>query len=117
MNTKRTLNPVEGDQEQVFDQLLDDAELLPILKAKLPIRFDGLASESVAIQNQVNRLNHGNSYVVTFTKEPPGNWTKLTPNPGYQVNMNPSRGLSTPSLVERPPSVLAPKGEPKKYAP
>ena len=102
-------------QAKVFDHLLEDAELLPLLEAKHTIVFNGLASES--IQNQVDRLNHGDTFRVTFTKAPPGNWTKLTPNLGYQVNTNPTYGLSNPSLAERPASEVAPKGKPKKYAP
>jgi hypothetical protein len=100
-----------------FDHLLNDAELRPLLEARHEILFQGLASEEQVIQEQIDRLDYGDSYIVLVTKQPPGNCTKLMPRPDYQVNANPSRGLSTLSLAERPPSVLGPKGKPKKYAP
>ena len=105
------------DQQKVFTRLLSDAGLHPLLEAKDTIIFDGLASEAEAIHDQVCQLGYGDSYDVTATKEPPRNFAMLTPKPGYQVNTNPSLGLSKPSLAERPPSELGPKGEPKKYAP
>ena len=99
------------NQQQVFTRLLSDAELHPFLEAKDIIVFDGFANKLEAIYDQVCRLGYGDSYWVTTTKEPPGNFTLLTPNLGYQVNSNPSHGLSRPSLAERPPSALGPNGK------
>lgn len=106
------------NEEKVFTCLLSDTELRPLLVAKCPVRFDGLAGKCGVIDKQVADLGFGSSYNVTFTKPgAPGNWTKLTPKPGCKVNTNLSEGLSTPSLAERPPSDFGPQGVPKKYAP
>ena len=105
------------NQEIFFDHLLEDAELSPLLEAKHTIVFSDLANESRVIETQVDRLGYGDSYIVSHTKEPPGNETRLTPRPDYKANTKPSKGLSSSSLAERPPSALGPKGKPKKYAP
>jgi len=89
------------NQEHTSNRLLSDNELRPLLEAHDIIVFTGLADKANEISVQVDYLGFDKTYRIQFTKEPPGNWTKLIPNPDYQVDTKPSQGLSKIGLVER----------------